>query len=230
MQSLLEALRKGLSRIAAALAGSRAWVWVLLAAPMVMMLTFLTLAARDSGNAEVVTRPAAVRVSGEAAIGGPFTLVDHTGATVTEQTYRGKAMLIYFGYTYCPDICPYSLQLLAIALDQLSEAERAQFQPILITVDPERDTPEALAQYVSSNAFPDGLVGLTGTQEQVAEAAQAYRVAYRRAGEGDDYLMDHSSIVFLMNSEGRFVDIFSDGFDPQVAARRMQDFLEEQGA
>lgn len=230
MQSLLEALRNGLGRLAGALAGNRAWVWVLLAAPMVMMLTFLMLAARDQGQGDTVVRPAAVRVSGEADIGGPFTLVDHTGATVTEQTYRGRPMLIYFGYTYCPDICPYSLQLLAIALDQMPEEERAQFQPILITVDPERDTVEAMAQYVTSNAFPDGLIGLTGSQEQVAAAAQAYRVAYRRAGEGDDYLMDHSSIVYLMNSEGRFVDIFTDGFDPAMAAQRLQDFLEEEGA
>ena len=217
MQSLWQFLR-----------ASRAWVWILLAAPMVMMVTFVILAAGDSGQREA--RPAPVRTSGEAAIGGPFTLVDHTGATVTEQTYRGRPMLIYFGYTYCPDICPYSLQLLAIALDQLSEEERAQFQPILITVDPERDTVDAMAQYVTSNAFPDGLIGLTGSTEQVAAAAQAYRVAYRRAGEGDDYLMDHSSIVYLMNSEGRFVDIFTDGFDPQMVARRLQDFLEEEGA
>ena len=217
MQSLWQFLR-----------ASRAWVWILLAAPMVMMVTFVILAAGDSGQREA--RPAPVRTSGEAAIGGPFTLVDHNGATVTEQTYRGRPMLIYFGYTYCPDICPYSLQLLAIALDQLSEEERAQFQPILITVDPERDTVDAMAQYVTSNAFPDGLIGLTGSTEQVAAAAQAYRVAYRRAGEGDDYLMDHSSIVYLMNSEGRFVDIFTDGFDPQMVARRLQDFLEEEGA
>lgn len=230
MQSLLEVLRNGLGRFASVLAGSRAWVLVLLAAPMVMMLTFLTLAMRDQGQSDAVARPAPVRVSGEADIGGPFTLVDHTGATVTEQSYRGRPMLIYFGYTYCPDICPYSLQLLAIALDQLSVEERAQFQPILITVDPERDTVDAMAQYVTSNAFPDGLIGLTGTLEQVTAAAAAYRVAYRRAGEGDDYLMDHSSIVYLMNSEGRFVDIFTDGFDPSMAAQRLQDFLEEEGA
>lgn len=205
-------------------------IWLLIVAPSVMIITFLTLMLNDQG--QTVERRAAVRTSGEADIGGPFTLVDQTGATVTDEDFRGKAMLIYFGYTYCPDICPFSLQIMAGALDQLSADERAQIQPILITVDPERDTPEHLAQYVTSPAFPDNLVGLTGTPEQVAAVAREYRIVYQRAETDDanDYLMDHSSIVYLMDSQGEFVDIFTHGTDPQAMAARLQDFLEENSA
>lgn len=205
-------------------------IWLLIAAPAVLMIAFFTLMLTDDGGAP--SRPAGVRVSGEADIGGPFTLVDHTGATVTEADFRGKAMLIYFGYTYCPDVCPASLQIMAAALDRLDPDTRSRVQPILITVDPQRDTVEQLAQYVTSPAFPDGLIGLTGSEEQVAEAARVYRVAYRRAGEAgsEDYLMDHTSIVYLMDSEGEFADIFTHGTDPQAMADRLQDFLEEDGS
>jgi len=203
-------------------------IWLLIAAPATMMIVFfaLILTRPDAG----APRQAGVRISGEANIGGPFTLVDHTGATVTEADFRGKAMLIYFGYTYCPDICPFSLQAMAAAMDQLSADERARIQPVLITVDPERDTVEQLSQYVQSPAFPDNLVGLTGTEDQIADVTSAYRVVYRRAGEGDDYLMDHSSIIYLMDAEGEFVDVFTHGTDPQAMAARLQDFLEEEGA
>ncbi|GLK52763.1 SCO family protein [Maricaulis virginensis] len=203
-------------------------IWLLIAAPATLMIVFFILVLTRPG-AEA-PRQAGVRISGEANIGGPFTLVDQTGATVTEADFRGKAMLIYFGYTYCPDICPFSLQVMAAALDQMEPEERARIQPVLITVDPERDTVEQLARYVTSPAFPDGLTGLTGTEEQIAEVTAAYRVVYRRAGEGDDYLMDHSSIVYLMNSEGEFVDVFTHGTDPAAMASRLQDFLEEEGA
>ena len=217
-----------IGRFLRGMARERAWVWLVLAAPMVMMLTFFTLMAMESGD--TVNRPAPVRVSGEADIGGPFTLVNHLGETVTDEDFRGKAMLIYFGFTYCPDVCPFSMQIMDLALERLSEEERAHFQPILISIDPERDTVEQMAQYVSSPAFPDNLIGLTGTQEQVAAAAAEYRVAYRRSGEGDDYLMDHSSIIYFMDFEGKFYNIFAHGTDPETVARGLQDFLEEEGA
>jgi protein SCO1/2 len=206
----------------------RSLIWLLIAAPATLMIVFFTLILTRPGAQE--PRQAGVRISGEANIGGPFSLVDQTGATVTDADFRGKAMLIYFGYTYCPDICPASLQIMAAALDRLEPEERARIQPILITVDPERDTVDQLAQYVQSPAFPDDLVGLTGTEDQIAEVAGAYRVAYRRAGEGDDYLMDHTSIVYLMDSEGEFADVFTHGTDPAAMAARLQDFLEEEDA
>lgn len=208
----------------------RAWIWLIIALPMVVVIGFFTLMLNDPGQRE--SRYAVTRTSGEALVGGPFTLVDQTGQTVTDADFHGRAMLIYFGYTYCPDVCPFSLQIMAAALDQLDPDVRARIQPILITIDPERDTVDQLAQYVTSPAFPSGLVGLTGTPEQIAAVAGAYRVAFRRSeGEAeDDYLMDHSSIVYLMDSQGRFVDVFAHGSDPQTMAGRLQEFLEEEGS
>lgn len=205
----------------------RPMLWLLIAAPTLVLILVFTLLLSNGGDTR--ERRAAVRTSGEAQIGGPFTLVDQTGATVTQETYAGKAMLIYFGYTYCPDVCPFSLQVMAAALDQMDTDERARIQPILITVDSERDTVEQMASYVASPAFPDGLVGLTGTEEQIATVARAYRVVYQRAeddGSGD-YLMDHSSIIYLMDGDGTFVDVFTSGVDPRDLASRLQDFLEE---
>jgi len=183
------------------------------------------------GSGSGVNTPGAapVRMSGQADIGGPFTLVDQTGRTVTEETFAGRPMLIYFGFTYCPDICPTSLQVMAAALDRLSPEDRAEFQPLLITVDPERDTPEALASYVSSPAFPDSLLGLTGSEEQIREAARAYRVYYRRVDDDGtlaEYTMDHSSLIYLMGRNGEFVEVFPHQATPDQIASRLQQFLE----
>lgn len=207
-------------------------VWLLpviataLAAILGIALLLTAMPRQTSGDAP---RPAPVRVSGEASIGGPFTLINHHGETVTDADFQGRAMLIYFGFTYCPDVCPASLQVMTAALDRLSEAERAHIQPILISVDPERDTPELLAQYVTAPAFPDGLVGLTGSPEQVRNAARAYRVFFARVeddGVSSDYTVDHSSILYLMDREGRFVELFPHGTSPAVIAARLQAFLE----
>lgn len=205
----------------------RPLLWLLIAAPTVLLIAFFSQILMNDDSQQV--RRGAIRTSGEAQIGGPFELVDQTGATVTHETYSGKLMLIYFGYTYCPDACPFSLQIMAAAMDRLTTSERARIQPILISFDPERDTVEQMARYVSSPAFPDGLVGLTGTQEQIAAAARAYRVVYQRAedaGSGD-YLMDHSSFIYLMDADGVFVDVFPPGVDPVDVAAHLQDFLEE---
>lgn len=178
-------------------------------------------------------RTGGVRTSGEAAIGGPFTLIDHHGNTVSEADFHGKAMLIYFGFTYCPDVCPMSLQLMGAALDQLPDDQAGEFQPILISVDPERDTPDQLASYVSSPSFPEGLIGLTGSPEQVREAANAYRVYYSKAQTDSsvaEYLIDHSSFIYLMDREGRFADIFPDNLAPAQIAERLQHFLEDHPA
>ena len=208
----------------------RAWIWLIIALPMIVVIGFFTLMLNDPGQRE--TRHAATRTSGEALIGGPFTLVDQSGQTVTDADFHGRAMLIYFGYTYCPDVCPFSLQIMAAALEQLDPELRDRIQPILITIDPERDTVDQLSQYVASPAFPPDLIGLTGTPEQIAAVSGVYRVAFRRSeGEAeDDYLMDHSSIVYLMDSQGRFVDVFAHGSDPQTMAARLQEFLEEEGS
>ena len=146
-----------------------------------------------------------VRSIGEATVGGPFTLTDHKGRRVTEQEWRGKYMLIYFGYTFCPDVCPTSLNTLSDALDRLGPLAN-RIQPLFITVDPKRDDQEAVARYAA--AVGTRITGLTGTQEQIDAAAKAYRVYYRehRTGTGpNDYSMDHSSILYLMGPDGSFI-------------------------
>jgi protein SCO1/2 len=138
-------------------------------------------------------------------VGGPFTLQDGNGKQVTDRDFRGKYMLVYFGYTFCPDVCPTTLNEVADAVDRLGpKADR--LQPIFITVDPKRDTPSVVKQYTA--AFSPRLIGLTGSPEQIAQVAKEYRVYYaeHRAGPGPgDYTMDHSSILYLMGPDGKFI-------------------------
>ena len=150
--------------------------------------------------------------SGTAAIGGPFELVDQTGARRSDEDYRGRYMLVYFGYTYCPDVCPTSLLTMSRALQLLgARAPEAaeQVVPIFVTVDPERDTVEALAAYAPS--FHPDLVALTGTADEIAAVAKAYRVYYAKAEDassGTD-LMDHTSFFYLMGPDGAYRTHFS---------------------
>jgi protein SCO1/2 len=158
------------------------------------------------------------------AIGGPFTLENPAGRTVTDRDLRGRYALIYFGYTFCPDVCPTTLNEVAGALLDLGRrADR--LTPVFITVDPHRDTPQVIGQYVA--AFSPRLLGLTGTPDQVAQAAREYRVYYARHPTGpgpDDYSMDHSSILYLMDPEGRFVaPIAADESSAQMAADLAKD-------
>ena len=138
-------------------------------------------------------------------LGGPFTLEDGNGKQVSDRDFRGKYMLVYFGYTFCPDVCPTTLNEVADALDRLGpKADR--LQAIFITVDPRRDTAAVVKQYAA--AFSPRLLGLTGTPEQIAKVAKEYRVYYaeHRTGPGpDDYSMDHSSILYLMGPDGKFI-------------------------
>jgi cytochrome oxidase Cu insertion factor (SCO1/SenC/PrrC family) len=141
---------------------------------------------------------------GEALIGGPFRLVDQRGKPVTEQDFAGRFMLIYFGYTYCPDVCPLTLATMAQAIGQLSPEQADRVVPIFITVDPERDTVEQLASYAP--LLSPRLVALTGTGEQIKQAAKAYRVYFAKVAGSDssDYLMDHSAFIYLMGPDGRY--------------------------
>lgn len=153
---------------------------------------------------------------GRAAIGGPFSLTDHTGQAVTQDILKGKISLVYFGYSFCPDICPTDLQLIGQALDQMTEEERAVAQALFITIDPERDTAQQLAGYVP--LFHPQIRGLTGTPEQVDAAAKAYRAYYKKVSAEEagtsDYLMDHSAFIYLMDRDGNFVRVFGHGVDP----------------
>ena len=153
-----------------------------------------------------------VATSGKALIGGPFTLVGRDGKPVTDQAFRGKYMLVFFGFTHCPDICPAELQVMGAALDELGPKAN-EIIPIFITLDPERDTPMVVSDYVAN--FSQRFVGLSGSPEQIAEAAKAYRVVFSKFQEDgakpEDYSIDHSALVYLMGKNGEYLTHFAYG-------------------
>jgi len=160
-------------------------------------------------------------------VGGPFTLVNHKGETVTDKDFLGGYMLVFFGYTYCPDVCPTVLSDIASVMDMLGEEKAAKITPVFISVDPARDTPDHLAEYVTF--FHPRTVGLTGTEEQIKAVAREYRVYYRKNDpQGDDpqdYLVDHTSIIYLIGPNGKLVTHFSHGTEPQAMAERLGKLL-----
>jgi protein SCO1 len=157
------------------------------------------------------------------AIGGPFRLVDQNGKTVTDADLKGKWSLVYFGYTHCPDACPTALNDIAIALDELGP-QRNAVRPVFVTVDPERDTPAVLKSYVT--AFDAPILALSGTPEEIAQAAKGYRVYYAKHPEaGGDYSMDHSSVIYVMDPEGRFTASFTQENSPEEIAERLKKLL-----
>lgn len=160
---------------------------------VVLSILFL-ISAHESGQAIPVTP-----------IGGPFTLTDDTGVPVTEKNLRGKASAIYFGYTYCPEVCPTTLLDLSHWIQKLgSDADKLNY--VFVTVDPERDTVELMHAYLSS--FDKHIRGFTGTAEQIAKIAHEYRVYYKKIPTDDGgYAMDHSAMIYLMDSEGKFVAV-----------------------
>lgn len=180
-----------------------------------LSLSFLVFGPNDrtagAGSGGVLTS------IGAAEIGGPFTLVDHRGRPTTEEILNGRPTLVYFGYTFCPDFCPTELANMAAAADILAE-RGVDVGLVFITVDPERDTPEALKDYVA--AFHEDLVGLTGAPEQIAEAARAYKVIYRKSEspEYTDYLVDHTTFVYAMDANGRYLTFFRAAEDPNKIA------------
>lgn len=143
------------------------------------------------------------QVSGVASVGGPFSLVDQTGKRVTEKDFLGRDMLVFFGYTNCPDVCPAGLQVMTAALEKLgSRADNVV--PVFITLDPGHDTPEMLATYIAS--FHPRLVGLTGTESEISAVAKAYRVYYQKVADEkhpDRYTVDHSAIFYFMGKDGK---------------------------
>ena len=148
------------------------------------------------------------RIASAVAVGGPFELVDDSGAAVTETSFGDRHLLIFFGYSFCPDVCPTELARMASALDRMDADDLTKLQPLFITIDPERDTPDAMATYVEQ--FHPEIVGLTGSEEQIAEVARAYRVFYAKVDTGDPdyYLMDHSSFTYLMAPDGSNIAVF----------------------
>ncbi len=163
---------------------------------------------------------------GAATIGGPFTLVSETGETVTDADVITGPTLIYFGYTFCPDVCPMDVARNATAVDILEERGR-MVTPVFISIDPERDTPKAVADF-TDNLHPR-MLGLTGTPEQVRAASTAYRTYFRKQdGAGDDpyYLVDHSTFTYLVLPERGFVEYFRRDVPPEMMADRISCFLD----
>jgi protein SCO1 len=166
------------------------------------------------GSARVATGPASLQ------IGGPFSLTDHRGRAVTARDFRGRPMAVFFGFTHCPDVCPTTLNDMTGLIAALgADADRAHW--LFVSVDSERDTPAAMADYLS--AFDPRIVGLSGTEEQIASAARAFRVYYRRVPlEGGAYTMDHSASVFLLDAEGRFAGTVDHKESETVALEKLR--------
>jgi cytochrome oxidase Cu insertion factor (SCO1/SenC/PrrC family) len=157
-------------------------------------------------------------LSGRAAVGGPFELTDQAGHRRTDADFRGKLVVLYFGYTYCPDVCPTKLQSISLALDKLG-ATAESVQPLFITVDPERDTPARLADFVSS--FHPRLIGLTGSLADIRKTAIAYRTFFVKNGastSGGDYSVDHTGFIYLVGKDGRYLGFLPPGSTPDVIA------------
>jgi len=167
-------------------------------------------------GAEQSSGPRVVTV-GTPQVGGPFSLNDQNGRTRTDADFRGRWMLVYFGYTNCPDVCPTTLLLMSEALKQLG-GRATLIAPIFITVDPTHDTPKVLKQYLAS--FDSRFIGLTGSEQQIAAVAREYKVySVRRPLKGGGYAIDHSSVVCLMGPDGRFVTVYDNSQTPeQIAA------------
>lgn len=161
---------------------------------------------------------------GAATIGGPFTMTDHTGATVTDAEVIDGLTLVYFGYTFCPDVCPFDTANMAQATEILEE-RGIEATPVFVTIDPARDTPEALSDFVG--ALHPRMVGLTGTPEQTQAIAKAYKAYYAKQGDDPEvYLMDHSTFTYLMAPDGSFLDVFRRDVPPAEVADRVQCFAE----
>jgi protein SCO1/2 len=172
-------------------------------------------------------RPAATTVR-SAGIGGPFKLTTDHGRSVNDQDFRGKWLLIYFGYTHCPDICPTTLAEIMQTLDLL-QASAAEVQPLFITIDPDRDTPGVMEAYVKS--FDTRLIGLTGTPSEIAAAAKSFKVYYAKleskTKDKQSYLMEHSSFVYVVGPDGHYVTLFAPtgGQVPQQMALRLRELI-----
>ena len=189
------------------------------------MAFILGFTACNQSSEDSAAKSGQIVSSGKADIGGAFTLLNQDGVPVTEKDLLGRPTLTYFGFTYCPDICPLALQKLGYVLSGI-DPEGEYYRSVLFSVDPERDTPEALKLYVNANGFPKGLQGFTGTQEQMDKAIKAYKVyAVKNQEEGgEDYLVDHSDIIYLFDAKGEFVTFFGGSSAPQDMIEKLSQF------
>jgi len=205
----------------AVLGGLWGLAWYVRAPGEAMGDAFLRQLAQFGGADMPAPSAGGVQLPQGIALGGPFSLQDHNGQRVTEGAFAGRLGLIYFGFTYCPDVCPTELGLMASALDLLGP-DASRVLSVLITIDPARDTAAALADYVSR--FHPALIGLTGTEEEIATAARAFRVYYRKIQPpgASDYLMDHSSFIYLVGPDGKVRQLFRPNTPPETIAAALR--------
>jgi protein SCO1/2 len=188
----------------------------------------LRLGVQDIGQPESEAMPheamSQEAMSRGAAIGGPFTLLDQDGNTRSDADFRGKLMLVYFGYTFCPDVCPLALSTMAAAVDALGD-KASEAVPLFVTVDPDRDTPARLKEYMAK--FGPRLVALTGSADALAQTAKAYHVYYGIPAEkeGAAHVMDHSSIIFLMGRDGKYLTHFTMQTSAQEMSAKIAEHL-----
>lgn len=168
--------------------------------------------------------PMADSATGQPLVGGPFTLTNQDGQVVTEKILNGKWSLVFFGFTYCPDYCPTTLGVLNAVQERLGDKAK-DLQIVFISIDPERDTPQMLKDYLSSDGFPKGLIGLTGTPEQVAQVAKEYRAFYQKVGEGEGYTMNHGLTVYLMGPDGKFRSAVAHDLGPSRTATLIENVM-----
>ncbi|MCO8020140.1 SCO family protein [Brevundimonas diminuta] len=164
--------------------------------------------------------------TGQPLVGGPFTLTDQDGQAVTEKILEGKWSLVFFGFTYCPDYCPTTLGVLNAVQERMGDKAK-DLQIVFISIDPERDTPQMLKDYLSSDGFPDDVIGLTGTPEQVAQVAREYRAFYQKVGEGEGYTMNHGLTVYLMGPDGKFRSAVAHDLGPSRTVTLIENAMEK---
>jgi cytochrome oxidase Cu insertion factor (SCO1/SenC/PrrC family) len=198
---------------------------VALTAGAVALGLVIAVAVRLSPSGQVHTvKTVEEDVTGAALIGGPFTLTDQHGTRTSDVQFRGRLMLVYFGYSYCPDVCPTDLAAMSTAIDLLGLSGEA-VQPIFITLDPERDTVQRLAEYGS--LFHPRLIALTGTTDEIRQVASEYRVYFEKSGSGPNYQVNHSDIIYLMDRDGRFITHFGQGTVPEQIAAAIRQHLDQ---
>ena len=163
--------------------------------------------------------------TGQPAVGGPFILTNQDGQVVDQSILKDKWTLVFFGFTYCPDYCPTTLGVLNAVQERMGDKAK-DLQILFVSIDPERDTPQMLKDYLSSDGFPDGVIGLTGTPEQVAQVAREYRAFYQKVGEGEGYTMNHSLTVYLMGPDGRFRSAVAHDLGPDRTVKLIENAME----
>ena len=182
------------------------------------IVTVIAVSGRDrAASGEIAS-------TGQPLVGGDFQLTDQDGREVDQTMLDGKWSLVFFGFTYCPEFCPTTLAELAAVQQRLGD-KAENLQIVFVSVDPERDTPQQMKDYLSSEGFPEGTIGLTGTPEQVAQAAKAYRAYYEKVGEGEGYTMNHSLTVYLMGPDGEFRTAVAYGLGPDKSTKIIEDAM-----